>query len=145
MLRALYVAFIQFHLEYGVPVWDPHSHKYADVLEAVQCLLQIYTSVKSWNTLHYQEHLDQLHLDTLQERSRPKQCHLFKLVHDLSNFPSSPITIATPSCYNIRSNDNLYLNIPFSYSNAYYYHSFFFVMLRIYGTLCLILFNLHKY
>ena len=27
MLRALYVAIIRLHLEYGVPVWDLHSYK----------------------------------------------------------------------------------------------------------------------
>ena len=45
-------------------------------------------------------------------------------VHGLSNFPNSPIDFAVPSCYGIRSNHNLLLNVPFSYSNSYFYSSF---------------------
>ena len=35
-LRALYVALIRPHLEYGIPVWDPHLVKDINALEAVQ-------------------------------------------------------------------------------------------------------------
>ena len=134
MLKALYVALIRPHLEYGVLVWDPHSLKDINALEAVQ-RFTTKVCVKSWNTLDYQERLNKLHLETLQKRrSLFKQCHLFKLVHGLSNFPNSPITLAAPPHYNIRSNHNLFLNIPFASSNTYYY-SFFCDAPRVWNTL----------
>ena len=118
-LRALYVALIRPHLEYGVPVWDSHLLKDINVLEAVQ-RFATKVCVKSWNTLDYQERLDKLHLDTLQKRrSVSKLCHLFKAVHGLSNFPNSPIDFAVPSRCSTRSNHNLLLNVPFAYSNSY--------------------------
>ena len=91
-LRSLYVTLIRPHLEYAVPVWDPHLRKDIDNLESVQ---RFATKVctKAWNTLQYQERLESLHLDTLHtRRTYLKQCHLYKLVHGLSiaSFPGSP-------------------------------------------------------
>ena len=56
-------ALIRPHLEYSVPVWDPHLYKDIDVLESVQ---KFATKIctKSWNALHYQDRLEKLHLDT---------------------------------------------------------------------------------
>ena len=133
-LRALYVALIRPHLEYGVPVWDPHLLKDINVLEAVQ-RFATKVCVKSWDTSDYQERLDKLHLETLQTRRFVYNlCHLFKLVHGLSNFPNLPIDFVVPSHYSIRSHHNLLLNVPFSYSNSYF-HSFFCAAPRVWNTL----------
>ena len=135
-MRALYVALICPHLEYGIRVWDPHLQKDINLLEAVQ-RFATKVCLKSWNTLDYQERLDKLHLETLHKRrSVLKLCHLFKLVHGLSIFPNSPIVFAVPSSYSIRSNHNLLLNVPFSYSNSYYHPFFFF------GSSCMELYAL---
>ena len=37
-LKTLYVVFVRPHLEYAVPVWDPHLKKYIQALESVQRL-----------------------------------------------------------------------------------------------------------
>jgi len=75
---------------------------------------------KSWNALHYQDRLETLYLDTLHKRrAYPKQCHLYKLVHGISVFSSSPITFSHPFHYHTRFNHNLSLHVPFSHSNAY--------------------------
>ena len=133
-LRAIYVALIRPHLEYGVPVWDPHLLKDINILEAVQ-KFATKVCVKSWNSLDYHERLDKLNLETLKKRrSVFKLCHLFKLVHGLSNFPNSPIHFAVPSCYTTRSKHNLLLNVPFSSSNSYYY-SFFCAVPRVWNTM----------
>ena len=96
-LRSLYIALIRPHLEYAVPVWDPNLCKDIDALEAVQ-KFATKMCTKSWNTLHYQDRLETLHLDTLSKRrTYLKQCHLFKLVHGLSPFPNSPLTFSHSS------------------------------------------------
>ena len=42
------------HLEYGIPVWDPHLLKDIIALEEVE-KLATKVCVKSWNTLDYQD------------------------------------------------------------------------------------------
>ena len=53
-LKAPYVALIRPHLEYGIPVWDPHLLKDINALEAAQ-RFATKVCVKLWNTLDYQE------------------------------------------------------------------------------------------
>ena len=74
-------------------MWDPHLFKDINVLAAVQ-KFATNICVKSWNSLDFQERLDKLHLETLRKRrSIYKLCHLFKLVHRLSNFPNAHLTL----------------------------------------------------
>ena len=81
-LRTLYTALIHPHLEYAVPVWDPHLCKDIDALESVQ---KFATKIctKSWDT-NYQYRLDKLCFQPLNmRRSYLKQCYL---IHGLSIF-----------------------------------------------------------
>ena len=95
-LRTFYTALIHPHLEYAVPVWDPHLCKDIDALESVQRFTTTICT-KSWNT-NYLYHLDKLGLQTLKMRtSYLKQCHLYRLLHGLSIFPNSPITTSSIS------------------------------------------------
>jgi hypothetical protein len=66
-LKALYVALIRPHLEYGVPVWDPYLKKDIVLLESVQ---RFATKIctKSWSTHSYEERLHSLNLDSLRKR-----------------------------------------------------------------------------
>ena len=139
-LRTLYTALIRPHLEYAVPVWDPHLCKDIDALESVQ---RFATKIctKSWNT-NYQYRLGKLRLQTLNmRRCYLKLCHLYKLVHSLSIFPNSPVTTSSSHSYPTRSNHNLSLHVPSCHTNAYYYS--FFVMPYVPGTHYLTL--LHHY
>ena len=132
-LRTLYTALIRPHLEYAVPVWDPHLCKDIDALESVQ---RFATKIctKSWNT-NYQYRLGKLRLQTLNmRRCYLKQRHLYKLVHGLSIFPNSPVTTSSSHSYPTRSNHNLSLHMPSCHTNAYYY-SFFCDAIRTWNSL----------
>ena len=98
---------------------DPHLCMDIDALESVQRFttksaqnpgLQIISIV--WINFV-------LHLQTLNMKSY--QCHLYKLVHDLSiKFPNSPITTSSSDSYPTCSNHNPSLHVPSSHTNAYF-------------------------
>jgi len=119
-LKTLYTALIQSHLEYAVPVWDPHvCAKILTCWSQSRGSLATKICTKTWNALHYQDHLETLYLDTLHKRrAYLKQCHLYKLVHGLSVFPSSQITFSHPSHYHTHFNHSLSLHVPFSHSTT---------------------------
>ena len=50
-LKCLYVALVRPHLEYTVPVWDPHFVKHLDLLEKVQ-KFAMKVCTKSWYSTH---------------------------------------------------------------------------------------------
>ena len=87
-LKTLYVVIIRPHLEYAVPVWDPHLKKDIVALESVQ-RLATKICTKSWNSLSYNDRLNCLHLPTLESRGiHLKLCHLYKVLNGLSFFPT---------------------------------------------------------
>ena len=65
-LKCLYVAFVRPHLEYAVPVWDPHLIKHTELLEKVQ-KFALKVCTKSWNS-SYSSLLSQTDLPRLDQR-----------------------------------------------------------------------------
>jgi hypothetical protein len=68
-LKTLYTTFVRPHLEYAVPVWNPHLKKDILALESVQRLASKMCT-KAWHGVSYEDRLDQLHLTTLESRRR---------------------------------------------------------------------------
>ena len=124
-LKTLYTSLICPHLEYAIPVWNPHLSKDIDSLESVQ---RFATKIctKSWSDTSYLDRLRNLRLDTLQKRrALINQCHLYKLVNGLCVFPNSPLTHSHNHGHATRSSSHSRsLTVPFAHSNSYYF-SFF--------------------
>ena len=90
-LKCLYVAFVRPHLEYAVPVWDPHLIKHTELLEKVQ-KFALKVCTKSWNS-SYSSLLSQTDLPRLdQRRVQLKLSFLYQLVNNLAFYPNAPIT-----------------------------------------------------
>jgi len=74
-LKQLYTAFVRPHLEYAVPVWDPHLTKDINALEAVQ-RFACRVCIKSWD-MSYSDMLQTMNIPRLSERRRLlKMCNL---------------------------------------------------------------------
>ena len=118
----LYI-FVRPHLEYAVPVWNPHLKRDILALESVQRLASKICT-KSWHGVSYEDRLDQLHLTTLESRrSFLNLCYLFKLLNGLIHFPNSPIH-STSNSHESRSHSQA-LCVPFARTNSF--QSFFFL------------------
>ena len=103
----LYKTFVRPHLEYASIAWDPHLVKDTQSLERTQ-KFALRTCFKDW-TCSYEELLARAHLPTLAERrKRAKLCHLFKIIHGLTDCQSAPIQVKSPT-YNTRQVSNLSL------------------------------------
>ena len=121
-LKTLYVVFVRPHLEYAVPVWDPHLKKDIQALESVQ-RLATKLCIKSWNGASYEDRLGHLHLTTLENRRKfLNLCYLLKILKELTYFPNSPLH-TTPSPYETRSHPQT-LYLPTSKTNSFQ-NSFF--------------------
>ena len=121
-LRCLYVAFVRPHLEYAVPVWDPHLIKHTELLEKVQ-KFALKVCTKSWNS-SYSSLLSQTDLPRLdQRRVQLKLSFLYQLVNNLAFCPNAPIAFRNVSV-NVRSNNPLLLFRPVCRTNSHY-HSFY--------------------
>ena len=76
----LFTAFIRPHLEYTVPVWDPHLQKHIDMLENVQ--VRATKLVDGFGKLEYHDRLKRLNLPTLVfRRKRGAMIELYKHFH----------------------------------------------------------------
>ena len=85
-LKCLYVSLIRPHLEYVVPVWDPHLVKHIDLIERVQ-KFALKVCTKSWNST-YDDLLSQTDLPSLaQRRLQLKLSFLYQLVNHMSFCP----------------------------------------------------------
>ena len=82
-LKCLYVAFVRPHLEYAVPVWDPHLIKHTELLEKVQ-KFALKVCTKSWDS-SYSSLLSQTDLPRLDQRQvQLKLSFLYQLVNNLA-------------------------------------------------------------
>ena len=134
-LRVLYITQVCPHLEYAIPVWDPHLSKDIETLESVQRFVSKMCT-KQWQDVSYEDRLKLMNIETLQSRRQQlKLCYLYKILNGQSYSVNSPLTLFS-SVYNIRSHI-LTLNVPFTHSansfNAFYCHT-----VRIWNQLPLI-------
>ena len=131
-LKALYVTQVRPHLEYAIPVWDPHLSKDIEALESVQRFASK-VCTKKWCDVSYEDRLKLMNIDTLQSRRlQLKLCYLYKILNGKAYFINSPLTLFS-STYNIRSH-NLTLNVSFTWS-ASSFNLFFCQTVRMWNQL----------
>ena len=121
------------HLEYAVPVWDPHLTKDINALEAVQ-RFACRVCTKSWD-MSYSDMLQTMNIPRLSERRRLlKMCHLYKIVHGFVDFPNAPLLFKPCTNYYTRHAHHLTLLQPQTHTNAFYF-SFFSHAVSIWNSL----------
>ena len=80
MFRTLFTTIVRPHLEYGAPIWNPHSKRLIDLIENVQ--RRASKMIPGLSQLTYQQRLVALHLPTHQyRRYRGDMIEMFKLSH----------------------------------------------------------------
>ena len=101
MLR-LYKVFIHPHLKYAPQVWDPYLVKDIETLEKCQ-KFALRVCMRGWFST-YPDLLNSTRISTLLNRCKTaKLCHLYKIVHCLSDCQSAPVT-QKPITYSRRRN-----------------------------------------
>ena len=118
----LYRSFIRPHLEYASIVWNPGLKGETEAIENVQ-KFALRMCTRSWNS-DYEELLATADLPSLKDRrSRACLCHLFKIIHGITEFADAPLTNQI-SNYNTRSSGKPVFCIPRPRTLSYQ-HSFF--------------------
>ena len=80
MFRTLFTTIVRPHLEYGAPIWNPHSKRLVDLIENVQ--RRASKMIPGLSHLTYQQRLEALQLPTLQyRRYRGDMIEMVKLSH----------------------------------------------------------------
>ena len=122
-LIRLYIALVRPHLEYAVPVWDPHLNKNINSIERVQ-RFALKVCTKSWGS-SYDDLLSSTGLPTLSERCKKlKLCVLYQILHHTCHTNHSPLHFRTLPV-NIRSRNSFLLSRPTCHTQSYYDYSFF--------------------
>ncbi len=118
-LKQLYTSYIRPHLEYAVPVWDPHLQSHVTALESLQ-KIALKVCTKHWNT-SYEDLLQLSGLPTLAtRRTNLKLCFLHRVLQNVSLYPNAPLQRRT-----VPTNASQYsLMRPLARTNSYLY-SFF--------------------
>ena len=118
----LYVSNIRPHLEYCSPVWDPHLRKNIDLLERTQ-MFALRVCLKDWSSA-YDNLLLKGSLPSLSKRwSLASLSHLYKTVHELTDFPGAPVSRRSFH-YSSRANNSLSL-LPYNYRSSQFLNSYF--------------------
>ena len=118
----LYRSFIRPHLEYASIVWNPSLKCEIETIENVQ-KFALRMCTKSWDS-NYDNLLAATNLSSLKDRrTRACLCHLFKIVHGITEFADAPITHQVFN-YNTRSSGKLIFCTP-RLRTLSYKHSFF--------------------
>lgn len=90
-LLKLYLSFIRPHLEYSSGVWSPHLKGEVEAIEKVQ-KYALKVCMKSWDA-SYADLMSMTSLPSMQCRHlQASLCHLYKIVHGLTEFPGAPTT-----------------------------------------------------
>ena len=95
-LLLLYISLVRPHLEYASQVWSPFLTKHIDQLERIQ-KFTLKVCFKQWNhNMSYQDLLQLAALPSLAARRKYLNlCYFYKLVHNIFEFPNSPLTART--------------------------------------------------
>ena len=121
-LLKLYKSFIRPHLEYSSVVWNPHLKGEIEALEKVQ-KFALRVCTKSWDS-HYKDLLSRASLTSLQTRRvQASLCHLYKIIHNLTDFPEAPVSNREIP-YNNRSVNAQSLSV-LPFKTSAYQNSFF--------------------
>ena len=124
------LAYVRPHLEYAMPVWDPHQQGHINSLEKVQkFVLRVCT--RKWS-MGYDSLLNSCKLLTLVSRRHYlKLSFLYQVIHGSFTFPNAPFERRfIPSCI------LFLLPRPRTHTNAYQYS--FFPHVIHFGTIYLL-------
>ena len=121
-LISLSRSFIRLHLEYASIVWNPNFKGEIEALGNIQ-KFALRMCTKSWDS-NYDELLATTKLPSLKDRrTQACLCHLFKIIHGITEFPDAPINSQTFN-HNTRSSDKSFFCLP-RLRTLSYQHSFF--------------------
>ena len=121
-LLKLYLSFIRPDLEYSSPVWSPHLKGELETIEKVQKYV-LKVCMKSWDS-SYADLLSMTSLPSMQcRRLQASLCHLYKIMHGLTDFPDAPTT-RQEFRYNSRSSTTEAMMVP-HFRTSSHQHSFF--------------------
>ena len=96
-IRKLYLTIVQPHLEYACEIWDPYLAKDCQMIESIQKFASR-VCLKQWSrNTRYQDMLEFLNMPSLATRRRQRKlCTLYKIVNNLSEYPSPPLIPRNP-------------------------------------------------
>ena len=120
----LYLTIVRPHLEYACEIWDPYLAIDCQMIESIQKFASR-VCLKQWsrNTRH-QDMLEFLNMPSMATRRRQRKlCTLYKIINNLSEYPSPPLIPRNPY-YLSRSVHCLSFVCPYAHTNQYFY-SFF--------------------
>ena len=121
-LLQLYISFIRPHLEYCSAVWDPYLAEDVELLEKTQ-KFGLRVCLKNWSS-DYNALLSQANIPALTtRRSQARLSHLFKIMHDQTDFPYAPI-VRRSFHYNSRFDNSMAIR-PFRCHTMQFLNSFF--------------------
>ena len=137
-IRKLYLTIVRPHLEYACEIWDPYLAKDCHMIESVQKFASR-VCLKQWSrNTRYQDMLEFLNMPSLATcRRQRKLCTLYKIVNNLSEYPSPPLIPRNPY-YLSRSVHCLSFVRPYAHTNQYFLFLFFHTLFP-YGIISLMM------
>ena len=106
----------------GIIRWDPYYVKDRELLEKTQ-KFGLKVCLKDWSS-DYTSLLSKANIHLLSmRRSQARLCHMFKIMHKLTDFPDVPIDLRTFH-YNSRSDNSMAIT-PFQCQSTQFLNSFF--------------------
>ena len=122
ILLKLYITFIRPHLEYCSAVWDPYHVKDSELLEKTQ-KFGLKVCLKDWSS-DYSSLLSKANIPSLStRRSQARLTHMYKILHELSDFPDVPLDLRSFH-YSSRSDNSMAIT-PYQCRSTQFLNSFF--------------------